>query len=227
MRKLIAILAMITISISVMAAKYVEVRPVAPFYMIENNTRIPIHYYHSNVNRVEVVGYKNDVARVGTRVVAGRLYIEDFGVMRSMPIINVYCSRLDQYDGTGDFIAKTAMTLLNAIFNLSGPARLDIGRVDAKQFTINARGTGRVNVRDAHVEGPHNINNFGTGKVMFNGRTHETIVMNHDQGNVRGKVQTQQFNGTNMGRGNINMRGQAQKVVTEKRGQGKSEFKRR
>ena len=227
MKKLIAILAMITISISVMAAKYVEVRPVAPFYMIENNTRIPVHYYHSAVNKVEVVGYRNDVARVVTRVVGGRLFIEDMGVMRSMPIVNVYCSRLDLYDGTGDFIAKTAMTLMNVIFNLSGPARLDLGRVDAHQFTINARGTGHVNVRDAHVDGPHNINNYGTGKVTFNGRTQETVVMNHNQGNVRGKVSTQQFNGTNMGQGNINMRGQAQRVVTEKKGPGKSEFKRR
>lgn len=253
MKRLIAIFAALVLSVSFALAGNVRAaRSITGFTQIENYTPYDIHYYEGSDYRVNVVGPQSDLPYITTDLRQGVLVINTVSTHRftGKPYIEVYCpkNRLTNYygRGAGNFKALTAVNLANAIFNLSGSGNVVLGTVIAATLDLITTGKGNITVSDGRVSGAHNIQQGGSGRVTFNGKSQQTNIVNSGSGQVRfngqnqqttvknsgtgkntGKVQTTSFDGRNTGSGVINMRGQAQTVTTQQQGSGKSEFKRK
>ncbi len=148
------------------------------FTQIVNNSPYDIHFYEAPSYGVRVVGPQRDVNYIRTFLDGGVLTVDVAPGHRfngTAPYIELYCPQnvLTLYTGAGagNFIAMTAMNLLNTIFAITGAGDVRLGVVNAVNLDLRSHGAGNINVTKAAVSGKRSFTQKGSGRISFNGST--------------------------------------------------------
>ncbi|MCD8302903.1 MAG: DUF2807 domain-containing protein [Prevotellaceae bacterium] len=151
-------------------------RNIFGFTQIVNECPYDIHFYESDDYMVRVVGPSRDVNYIRTVLRDGILTVTvapDHRFRGTAPYVELYCpkNRLVMYTGTGagNFIAMTALNLLNTIFTITGAGNVTLGIVNAVNLDLRSHGAGNINVTKGNITGKHTITQKGTGKVNLGG----------------------------------------------------------
>ncbi|MCD7721492.1 MAG: DUF2807 domain-containing protein, partial [Prevotellaceae bacterium] len=177
MKKLLLSLLMALGSLSAAHAAKVTVvtveRPLFGFTQIVNDCPYDIHFYESDDYLVRVVARQNDVNYIYTvlRDDMLRIVTSPSHTFKGKPYVEIYCppEMLVMYtgNGAGNFIAMTAINLLNTIFEITGAGNVHLGIVKAKNLDLRSHGSGNINLNKSSVIEKHTISQKGTGKVNF------------------------------------------------------------
>ncbi len=177
MKKLLLSLLLALGSLSAARAAKVTVvtveRPLFGFTQIVNDCPYDIHFYESDDYLVRVVARQNDVNYIYTvlRDDMLRVVTSPSHKFKGKPYVEIYCppEMLVMYtgNGAGNFIAMTAINLLNTIFEITGAGNVHLGIVKAKNLDLRSHGSGNINLNKSSVIEKHTISQKGTGKVNF------------------------------------------------------------
>lgn len=207
-----------------------DTRTPATFTIIENTSPYDIHYYQGNRHSVRVHAHRADLAFIETVIINGQLYVrcDPYHHFHGTPYIEVYSPMLRQYNGygAGHFRAYTDMYMEDMFFNMRGSGHAYLPHVSAHNMNMHSYGSGKIHVKEGNISGRNDINMNGNGTIKFHGRSGSTTVNNQGRGTVKGRVDTDTFNGRSTSTGDIRMRGNATTVTTQQESSGRSEYKR-